>query len=148
MSTNYYYLLFTTIRSDLMRKRRIFEENLKKNDDWKKNKLFAWSDYQNYFDDQNWLLIYIRNSDDKLDSIILQFSSPINQLTIRNTTPKYLLSTKTEARKWHLKTKQKKTKLYDTASYCVWVYLVIFVNKSCFQKTRSLWFIRINLLKL
>jgi len=42
----------------------------KKNDDWKKNKLFAWSDYQNYFDDQNWLLIYIRNSDDKLDSII------------------------------------------------------------------------------
>ena len=72
MSTNYYYLLFTTIRkSDLMRKkRRILEENLKKNDDWKKNKLFAWSDYQNYFDDQNWLLIYIRNSDDKLDSII------------------------------------------------------------------------------
>ena len=66
------YLLFTTIRkSDLMRKkRRILEENLKKNDDWKKNKLFAWSDYQNYFDDQNWLLIYIRNSDDKLDSII------------------------------------------------------------------------------
>ena len=72
MSTNYYYLLFTTIRkSDLMRKkRRILEENLKKNDDWKKNKLFAWSDYQNYFDDQNWLLICIRNSDDKLDSII------------------------------------------------------------------------------
>ena len=52
------------------KKKRILEENLKKNDDWKKNKLFAWSDYQNYFDDQNWLLIYIRNSDDKLDSII------------------------------------------------------------------------------
>ena len=67
-----YYLLFTTIRkSDLMKKkRRILKENLKKNNDWKKNKLFAWSDYQNYFDDQNWLLIYIRNSDDKLDSII------------------------------------------------------------------------------
>ena len=72
MSTNYYYLLFTTIRkSGLMKKkRRILEENLKKNNDWKKNKLFAWSEYQNYFDDQNWLLICIRNSDDKLDSII------------------------------------------------------------------------------
>jgi len=72
MSTNYYYLLFTTIRkSDLMRKKKKFGRKFeKKNDDWKKNKLFAWSDYQNYFDDQNWLLIYIRNSDDKLDSII------------------------------------------------------------------------------
>jgi len=29
-----------------------------------------WTKNQNYFDDQNWLLIYKRNSDDKLDSII------------------------------------------------------------------------------
>ena len=50
-------------------KKEEFLKKIWKNDDWKKNKLFAWSDYQNYFDDQNWL-IYIRNSDDKLDSII------------------------------------------------------------------------------
>ena len=52
-----------------MRKKEEFWKKIWKNDDWKKNKLFAWSDYQNYFDDQNWL-IYIKNSADKLDSII------------------------------------------------------------------------------
>ena len=111
MSTNYYYLLFTTIRkSDLMRKKEEFWKKIwKKNDDWKKNKLFAWSDYQNYFDDQNWLLIYIRNSCDKLDSIIANLVHQSTNWQKRNTTPKYLLSPKTEARKWHLKTKTEKT---------------------------------------
>ena len=70
LTTTTYYLLQFENLIWWEKKRRILEENLKKNDDWKKNKLFAWSDYQNYFDDQNWLLIYIRNSDDKLDSII------------------------------------------------------------------------------
>jgi len=76
--------------------------------------------YQNYFDDQNWLLIYIRNSDDKLDSIIANL---VHQST--NWQKKYYTKifaiNQTEARKWHLKTKnRKKPKLYDTASYCVW----------------------------
>ena len=66
-TTTYYLLQFDLIWWE---KKKNFWRKFEKNDDWKKNKLFAWSDYQNYFDDQNWLLIYIRNSDDKLDSII------------------------------------------------------------------------------
>ena len=67
-TTTYYLLQFDLIWWE--KKEEFLKKIWKKNDDWKKNKLFAWSDYQNYFDDQNWLLIYIRNSDDKLDSII------------------------------------------------------------------------------
>ena len=110
MSTNYYYLLFTTIRkSGLMKKkRRILEENLKKNNDWKKNKLFAWSDYQNYFDDQNWLLIYIRNSDDKLDSIIANLVHQSTNWQKKILHQNVSSQNKREARKWHLKTKNRK----------------------------------------
>ena len=138
MSTNYYYLLFTTIRSDLMRKKEEFLKKIwKKNDDWKKNKLFAWSDYQNYFDDQNWLLIYIRNSDDKLDSIIANLVHQSTNWQKKYYTKIFALN-QNRSKKMAFKNKnRKKTKLYDTASYCVRVYLVIFVNKSCFQKTRS-----------
>jgi len=65
-TTTYYLLQFDLIWWE---KKKNFGRKFEKNDDWKKNKLFAWSDYQNYFDDQNWL-IYIKNSADKLDSII------------------------------------------------------------------------------
>ena len=64
-TTTYYLLQFDLIWWE----KKNFGRKFEKNDDWKKNKLFAWSDYQNYFDDQNWL-IYIKNSADKLDSII------------------------------------------------------------------------------
>ena len=70
LTTTTYYLLQFENLIWWEKKKNFGRKFEKKNDDWKKNKLFAWSDYQNYFDDQNWLLIYIRNSDDKLDSII------------------------------------------------------------------------------
>jgi len=70
LTTTTYYLLQFENLIWWEKKEEFWKKIWKKNDDWKKNKLFAWSDYQNYFDDQNWLLIYIRNSDDKLDSII------------------------------------------------------------------------------
>ena len=69
MSTNYYYLLFTTIRSDLMRKEEFWKKIWKKW--WLKKeqavcmiwlpKLLWWPKLTN---------LYKKNSADKLDSII------------------------------------------------------------------------------
>jgi hypothetical protein len=147
MSTNYYYLLFTTIRSDLMRKRRILEENLKKKWWLKKEqavcmiwlpKLLWWPKLTTNLYKKLWW------------QVRLYYCNLVHQTNWQKILHQNICSQlKLKQEKWHLKTKnRKKPKLYDTASYCVWVYLVIFVNKSCFQKTRSLWFIRINLLKL
>ena len=76
-TTTYYLLQFDLIWWE---KKKNFGRKFEKNDDWKMNKLFAWSDYQNYFDDQNWL-IYIKKLCWQVRLYYCKFSSPINQLT-------------------------------------------------------------------
>ena len=142
MSTNYYYLLFTTIRkSDLMRKKKKnFGKKFEKKNWWLKKeqavcmiwipKLLWWPKLTTNLYKKLWWQVRL---------YYYKFSSPINQLTKKKYYTKIFALYQNWSKKMAFKNKnRKKPKLYDTASYCVWVYLVIFVNKSCFQKTRSL----------
>ena len=152
-----YYLLFTTIRSDLMReKKKNFGRKFEKKWWLKKEqavcmirlpKLLWWPKLTTNLYKKFWWQVRL---------YYCKFSSPINQLTKKNTTPKCFLSKQKRGKKMAFKNKkQKKPKLYDTASYCVWVYLVIFVNKSCFQKRTILtplsictWFLKNQVWKI